>query len=245
MRVRNPSFFVQDDIKLRPNLTVNLGVRAEIHGGYSEVQNHMGGFDPTITNPVTNTLGSIWFAGLNGARTQNFQTKAKVMPRLGFAWQASDNWVVRGGVGQYASLWSMDTVGGPLGFGTGVTGTANDPTSTAHPFGTLPVVQLSGSGAGLPTISGRNPASYITPANPQGNGFIPYTPYNLPIMSGWQWTASVQRRLPANMVVEAQYVGNHWINQEFLADINQLPVSRRGGGQCARPCPQFTGIGIG
>ena len=239
MRARNPSFFVQDDIKLRRNLTINLGVRSETHGGFSEVQNHMGGFDPTLINPVTNTLGSVWFAGLNGGRTQNFETKTKVMPRLGFAWQASNDWVVRGGFGQYSSLWSMDTVGGPLGFGTGVTGTAS-----ANP-GQAPVVELSGTGAGLPTISGRNPASYITPANPQGNGFIPYTPYNLPIMSGWQWTASVQRRLPANMVVEAQYVGNHWNNQEFLADINQVPANKLGGGQAARPYPQFSGIGIG
>ena len=239
MRARNPSFFVQDDIKLRPNLTINLGVRSETHGGYSEVQNHMGGFDPTIINPVTNTLGSIWFAGQNGARTQNFETKTKVMPRLGFAWLPSNDWVVRGGFGQYASLWSMDTVGGPLGFGTGITGTAS-----ANP-GQAPVVQLSGTGAGLPTISGTNPASYITPANPQGNGFIPYTPYNLPIMSGWQWTVGVQRRLPANMVVELQYVGNHWNNEEFLADINQVPASKLGGGQAARPYPQFSGIGIG
>jgi hypothetical protein len=243
MRARNPSFFVQDDIKLRPNLTVNLGLRLEIHGGMTEVQNHMGGFDPTIPNPVTspptNPNGSIWFAGLNGARTQNFETKTKVMPRLGFAWQATNNWVVRGGVGQYAALWSMDTVGGPLGFGTGITGTAS-----ANP-GQPPVVQLSGTGAGLPTISGRNPASYITPANPQGNGFIPYTPFDLPIMNGWQWTASVQRRLPANMVVEAQYVGSHWNNLEFLADVNQVPANKLGGGQSARPYPQFSSIGIG
>jgi hypothetical protein len=239
MRARNPSFFAQDDIKLRPNVTVNLGLRVEIHGGFSEVQNHMGGFDPTITNPVTNTLGSMWFAGENGARTQNFETKTKVMPRLGIAWQPTSNWVVRGGVGQYASLWSMDTVGGPLGFGTGITGTAS-----ANP-GQPPVVQLSGTGAGLPTISGRNPASYITPANPQGNGFIPYTPYNLPVMNGWQWTASVQRRLPANMVLEAQYVGSHWDNLMFEADINQVPANKLGGGQSARPYPQFSGIGIG
>jgi hypothetical protein len=243
MRAKNPSFFVQDDIKLRPNLTVNLGVRSETHGGMSEVQNHMGGFDPTLPNPVasppTNALGSIWFAGLNGARNQSFQTKTKVMPRLGIAWSPTNDWVVRGGVGQYASLWSMDTVGGPLGFGTGVTGTAS-----ANP-GQAPVVQLSGTGAGLPTIAGRNPASYITPANPQGNGFIPYTPYNLPIMNGWQWTAGVQRRLPANMVVEAQYVGSHWDNLHFEADINQVPANKLGGGQNARPYPQFSGIGIG
>jgi hypothetical protein len=248
MRARNPSFFAQDDIKLRRNLTINLGVRSETHGGYTEAENHMGGFDPTLINPVTNTLGTMWFAGLNGSRTQNFATKTKVMPRLGFAWQASDNWVVRGGFGQYASLWSMDTVGGPLGFGTGVTGTASANaafTPTGVYIGQSPVVQLSGTGAGLPTISGRDPASYITPANPQGNGFIPYTPYDLPIMAGWQWTASVQRRLPANMVVEAQYVGNHWNNEEFLADINQVPANKLGGGQAARPYPQFSGIGIG
>jgi hypothetical protein len=67
MRAKNPSFFAQDDIKLRPNVTVNVGVRVEVHGGFSEVENHMGGFDPTLTNPVTNTPGSIWFAGLNGS----------------------------------------------------------------------------------------------------------------------------------------------------------------------------------
>jgi len=244
MRAKNPSFFAQDDIKLRPNLTVNLGLRVEVHGGMSEVQNHMGGFDPTLTNPITNTPGSIWFAGLNGARTKSFQTKTIAMPRLGFAWQASNNWVVRGGVGQYSSLWSMDTVGGPLGFGTGATGSASDPTSTANPFGLGPVVQLSGTGANLPIISGpnaRNPAAY----NGQGNGFLPYTPYDLPIMNGWQWTGSVQRRLPGNMVLEGQYVGSHWENMMFEADVNQLPANKLGGGNAARPFPQYLGIGIG
>jgi hypothetical protein len=235
MRAKNPSFFAQDDIKLRPNVTVNLGLRVEVHGGMSEVKNNMGGFDPTLTNPVTNTPGSIWFAGLNGARTKSFQTKTKAMPRLGFAWQASNKWVVRGGVGQYSSLWSMDTVGGPLGFGSGVTGTASTASTTT------PVVQLSGTGAGLPIVAGRNPALY----NGQGNGFIPYTPYDLPIMDGWQWTASVQRRLPANMVAEGQYVGNHWENMHFEADINQVPANKLGGGQAARPFPQYLGIGIG
>jgi len=241
MRAKNPSFFAQDDIKLRPNLTVNLGVRSETHGGMSDVKNNIGGFDPTLTNPVTNTLGSIWFGGLNGARTQSFQTKTKVMPRLGIAWSPTNDWVVRGGVGQYASLWSMDTVGGPLGFGTATLGS-----TSANP-GQAPVVQLSGTGAGLPLVVGpdRNPADYITPATPQGNGLIPYTPYNLPIMSGWQWTAGVQRRLPAKMVVEGQYVGSHWSNLHFEADINQVPANALGGGQAARPYPQFSGIGPG
>lgn len=252
MRAKNLSFFAQDDIKLRKNLTINLGLRTETHGGFKENHNNMGGFDPNLPNPVAspgpgypvNSMGSIWFAGLNGARTQNFETKTIVMPRLGFAWQPTNKWVVRGGVGQYSSLWSMDTVGGPLGFGSGVTG--NYATTST----TTPVVQLSGTGTNLPTISGRNPASYILPTIndvvvPQGNGFIPYTPYDLPIMNGWQWTAGVQRTLPWKMVAEAQYVGSHWDNLMFEADVNQVPANKLGGGSAARPFPQFTGIGVG
>ena len=252
MRAKNGSVFAQDDFKLRPNLTINLGVRAEIHGGFTEKHNHMGGFDPTLPNPVTspsaafpvNSMGSIWFAGLNGERSNEFGTKTIVMPRLGFAYTPTQSWVLRGGVGQYSALWSMDTVGGAVGFGTGVTG--NLVTSSA----TTPVVQLSGSGANLPIISGRNPASYILPTIAgktviEGDGFIPYTPKDLGVMNGWQWTASVQRRLPQNMVAEAEYIGSHWQNLMFEADINQLPASKLGGGQAARPYPQFTGIGVG
>jgi hypothetical protein len=250
MRAKNPSFFAQDDIKLRPNLTVNLGVRSETHGGSTEIHNNAGGFDPTLTDPVAsttqypvNSLGSMWFAGLNGARTQSYATKTLVMPRLGFAWTMSPNWVLRGGVGQYASLWSEDTVGGPMGFGSGAVG--SETTSST----TTPVVQLSGSGANLPILKGaaaRTPVSYITPANPQGSGgTIPFTPYHLPIQNGWQWTVGLQHTLPGGMVAEAQYVGSHWENMMFEADVNQLPANKLGQGQAARPYPQFSGIGVG
>ena len=250
MRAKNPSFFAQDDFKIRRNLTINLGVRSETHGGAIEKYNNAGGFDPTLADPVagtpalpTNPLGSIWFAGLNGARNQSYQTKTQVMPRLGFAWQLTNNWVLRGGVGQYASLWSEDTVGGTMGFGSGSVGSASSSSTTT------PVVQLSGSGANLPVLTGaaaRNPLSYITPASPQGSGgTIPFTPYSLPIQNGWQWTAGVQRRLPGNMVAEAQYVGSHWGDMMFEADVNQLPANKLGQGQAARPYPQFSGIGVG
>ena len=55
MRANNPSFYAQDDMKLRPNLTVNLGVRSETHGGSSEKYNNAGGFDPTLADPVPST----------------------------------------------------------------------------------------------------------------------------------------------------------------------------------------------
>ena len=240
MRAKNPSFFAQDDFKIRRNLTINLGVRSETHGGAIEKYNNAGGFDPTLADPVagtpalpTNPLGSIWFAGLNGARNQSYQTKTQVMPRLGFAWQLTNNWVLRGGVGQYASLWSEDTVGGTMGFGSGSVGSASSSSTTT------PVVQLSGSGVES-ACSYRRCSSQPTflhhackPLQGSG-GTIPFTPYSLPIQNGWQWTAGVQRRLPGNMVAEAQYVGSHWGNMMFEADVNQLPANKLGRGSRRR-----------
>jgi Carboxypeptidase regulatory-like domain len=235
MRAKVPAAFVQDDIKLLPNLTVNLGLRWEVHQGFSEVNNKAGGFDPTLTNPITNTPGSIWFAG-NGARTKAFATVyGSVLPRIGFAWSPNANWAVRGGVGKYATLWSVDADGSPIGFGTASTGSVS-----ANP-GQPPVVQLSGSGTNLPYIVGpnRDPGAY----NGQGGGNIPYMPYHTPVGQIWQWSLGIERRLPLNMTAEAAYVGSHGSGLQFPVDINQVPANKLGGGQAARPYPQYLGIG--
>jgi Carboxypeptidase regulatory-like domain len=234
MRSKLPAFFAQDDLKLLPNLTINLGLRWEIHGGFSEQNNKAGSFDPTINNPVTNTLGAIWFAGANG-RTQAIKTAyGNVLPRLGFAWTPRSNWAVRGGVGEYATLWSMDVDGSPIGFGSASTGSIS-----ANP-GQAPVVQLSGTGANLPYLApSREPGAY----NGQGGGNIPYMPYNTPVSKIWQWSLAIEHQLPKNMTVEAAYVGSHGSGLQFQADINQVPASKLGGGQAARPYPQYLGIG--
>jgi hypothetical protein len=230
----NPMFFVQDDIKVRRNLTVNLGLRWEIHGGFYNQYNEAGGFNPNLTDPTTGKPGYIWFAGLNGAPTDSFKTQYPiVMPRLGFAWSLTDKWVVRGGVGQYSAMWSGDTAGGEIGFGTESTGNA------AASAGQPPVVQLDGTGANLPySLLGRIPSLYNGQAPP-------YYPYDLPAMKGWQWSGSVQRRLPGNMVLEAAYVGSHWGNLMFEEDINSVPSNELSQGAAARPYPQYANIGIG
>ncbi|HEY3938784.1 MAG TPA: TonB-dependent receptor [Bryobacteraceae bacterium] len=234
MRSKNPALFAQDDIKLRPNLTVNVGLRWEVHGGFSEVHNQAGSFDPTITNPLTNTPGAIWFAGHNG-RNQVMATDYKVfLPRIGVAWSPASVWSVRAGFGEYASLWSMDVDGSPIGFGT-----ANGGSTSANP-GQPPVAILSGTGAGLPFVmASRDPGAY----NGQGNGNIPYMPYHTPVGRIYQWSVSVQRQFGQSFVTEAAYVGSHANGLEFQADINQLPADKLGGGQAARPYPQYVGIG--
>ena len=233
MRSKNPSLFFQDDIKVKPNLTVNVGLRWEGHGGFSEVHKLWGTFDPTLMNPKTNTPGAILF-GANTDRNLIMGSKYDVvLPRLGFAWSPKPNWVVRGGFGIYTTMWSVDVDGSPLGFGT-----ASGGSTSANP-GQAPVATLAGTGAGLPYVRAlTGPGDY----NGQGGGNIPYMPYDTPVGKVYQWSFSVQRQF-RGLVGEMAYVGSHGNGLQFQEDINQVPASKLGQGQSARPFPQYVGIG--
>ena len=229
-RQKSPQFFFQDDFKIRPNLTLNLGMRWEIHGGWSEVHNNIGVFDPTITNPVTNTLGAMWFDPNHG-RDRLMATDYKVfLPRVGFAWSPWTNWAVRGGFGIYAYNWSLDTYGTGLGFGSQNSG------SITNTDNLNPVVLLSGTGTNLPYLSAARGAGDY---NGQG---VNYQPYHTPVARNYQWSFSVQRQLGKGAVAEAAYVGSHATDLAFAGDINQLQYGSFGLGQNARPYPQFGSI---
>src|SRR5258706_13614468 len=82
MRLKSPQLFVQDDIKVFPNLTVNLGLRYVGTTGMSELHNAMGGFDPNLVNPF-GTLGSMWFAGQDNRTTLQKPIWDIFLPRVG------------------------------------------------------------------------------------------------------------------------------------------------------------------
>ena len=114
----NPQTFIQDDFKVLPNLTINLGLRYERQAGWHEVANRIGTFDPTLTNPLTNTPGAMWIAPAGG-RTNLMEGVNVWLPRASFAWSPSSKWAIRGGGGIYSLPWSIDTYSaGALGFGT-------------------------------------------------------------------------------------------------------------------------------
>jgi hypothetical protein len=105
--------FFQDDWKVTPKLTLNLGVRWDLNGTQSERHNRGNyAFDTTAQNPVysqvnqallpagTQLLGGMTFLGVNGApRTFIPMIKTSVQPRIGFAYSLDDMTVVRGGYG--------------------------------------------------------------------------------------------------------------------------------------------------
>ena len=90
-REKLPQIFIQDDYKIKPNLTVNLGLRYQIQTGWSEVKDEAS-FDPTITNPLTNTPGAIWFGSThaNGRTHLQHPVYDNFLPLPGFAYQLNE-----------------------------------------------------------------------------------------------------------------------------------------------------------
>ena len=86
------AFFGQDDFKFTPKLTLNLGIRYEIDQPIYEVNNKQANLNLQT--------GAILYAGVNGnSRALYNPTYNNVMPRIGFAYQATPKFVVRGGYG--------------------------------------------------------------------------------------------------------------------------------------------------
>ncbi len=55
--------YIQDDYRLTAKLTINLGLRWEFDGPFSEEHNNMYTFDPNVIDPTTSKQGGIQFAG--------------------------------------------------------------------------------------------------------------------------------------------------------------------------------------
>ncbi|MGB2664984.1 MAG: TonB-dependent receptor, partial [Candidatus Acidiferrum sp.] len=230
MRMKSPQAFIQDDWKLKPNLTLNLGLRWTGNTGMSEEANRLGDFDQKLINtsgPFAGTAGSIWFAGQNNRTTLQKPVWDIFLPRVGFAWSVKNNTVIRGGVGLFAYNYSMDLYGGEgggqMGFGHAFQGSNSDPNAAAGDTGwiagtgnTTPLY-LSSSAAmmanALPYIEGsRNPASYVT--NPVFSP--PYLPYATRPGEIWEWTLSVEHQFAKDFMASVAYVGSHGFNLQYL-----------------------------
>jgi len=224
-RLKTPQMFVQDDWKVRPNLTLNLGLRYQINHGWNEVHNNESSFDPTIINPATNTPGAYWFGTThtNGRTALIANTYNTVQPRLGFAWARDPKTTLRGGFGLYSYTWSLDTYGGnntSYGMGAAISSAGSDADQTN---GITPITKLGGPG----TVFGTNtPLPYNvasnspTAFNGQSAGYVQY---HTPVPRIMEWNAAVQRAFATDFVAEVAYVGSHGSSLNFPTDLNAIP----------------------
>jgi hypothetical protein len=230
-REKSPQMFVQDDIKLRPNLTVNLGLRYQIQTGWKEVKGNEATFDPTVENPATNTLGAFWYGSTKANGRNSIQSNVYniVLPRVGFSYQVHPDTVVRGGFGVYSYNWSLDTYGQAMGGAFGSKGSVSDTTN-----GVSPVVILSGTGSNLPYIAATtDPSAY--------NGTdVNYNQYHTPVPKIYQWNIGVQQEIGTNMVAGLSYVASHGFDLNFPVDLNQVPGALLGPNDVSsRPYTQY------
>jgi hypothetical protein len=239
-RLKNPQVFFQDDYKVRPNLTLNLGVRYQIRDGIKEVHGNVGTYDPTVVNTANGQLGAYWYGATqaNGRTSLQDNKYSTVLPRVGFAYLAHPNMTIRGGFGMYAYNLSLDTYGSGLGNVLTQSGNYADPTT-----GITPAVIFSGpgtanaTGAPLPFAApGTSPTRF------NGTG-ASYTAFHTPDPKIYQWNLGIQQAMGTNMVFELAYVASHGFDLNFPTDLNQVPTALLSSNDAQyRPNQNYTSI---
>jgi hypothetical protein len=230
------AFYADDTFRVTNKLTLNLGLRYDLQGPWSERFNRQSYFDPTATSWLSNpaaTAGLTNVPGLPGLRGDVFLVspgkrtnipldRTEVSPRVGFAYSYNPKTVVRGG---YGIFWIPNYVS----FGLNPN---NDPVNDA-------TTSYTG------TVDGRVPINTINfPFVPQivppigrTRGTVGTQQYvtqtvqsfaiadlgNHPAGYVQQWNLNIQRDLPGRFFVSAAYVGSKGTHLELYdSEIDQL-----------------------
>lgn len=239
-RLKSPQVFIQDDYKVRPNLTINVGLRYQVRHGWGETHGNMATFDPTVTNPADGSLGAFWYGTTHAnGRTQLQANEYKTfLPRVGFSWLPHPTTTIRGGFGMYAYNLSLDTYGSDMGQEISASGSVADQTN-----GITPITYFGGSGTNVQTGA----ALPYTPASTDPTRFngqdVNETEYHTPTPRIFQYNLSMQNAIGSNMVFEMAYVGSHGQNLNFPTNANAVPLNHLSSNDNAfRPHPLYGAI---
>jgi hypothetical protein len=232
---------VNDDFKVTPHLTLNLGLRYDVMLPYKEVLDRESFFNPTLPNPAADGYpGALMFYG-NGPASCQCSTNIRTYlggwgPRLGLAYAIDDRTVLRA---SYSVMYSRSgAVGGRGGArdGTGTLGYTASAPFGALPDGYNPVFDWD---SGIPPFQ-RAPFfdptlnTGFTHSNPRGGSVTYGDPYIGGHPPRYQnWSFGFQRALSNTTMVSASYVGS---NGHFL----------RGGGRgmwSGQIPPQYLALG--
>ena len=230
--------FIQDDWKVSPKLTVNLGMRWEFGTALGEVQNRVAGIDlatgafeiPKSRQNKTPTLPAGAPVEYVNSNTLMLPTQKNFGPRIGFAYQLDRKTVIRGAGGIfYGNPFPAGTAGYPLNVPFAVTSSVDAPsTGPFDPSTGKPVVPVTNIASGFPSDFLQNydlstVQMFLTvprPKNPTTNN----------------WNLAVQREFFGGTTMEVAYVGSTSshvnagvdVNQPFpTADSSSPPTSRR------------------
>jgi carboxypeptidase family protein len=200
------AWYIQDNIQLRPNLTVRLGLRHELTNGWNEDKGRGANFlfdtngvlvtTPRVASSVYTENNSKWLFG----------------PRVGIAWDpfGKGKTSIRTGFGIHYDL--IDSLRSNLAPLPPFNGAA---TFSNVPF--LPLVPINPStpvppscGPGVP-----NPCTIFTPGGVEPTAKTPTVQ---------EWNFTVEQGITPNSSLRLSYVGSHSYHQLTTIDPNTIPL---------------------
>lgn len=191
--------FVQDDFRLRPSFTLNVGVRYD----YFSVPHER---DDRIFTRSAGGFGA--FRPPDSMYDANYRN---IAPRVGFAWSlgADQHTVIRGGAGFFYSPHSLT--------GAGVSLVQN---SRDEPFRyTFSQAEIQNLGLAYP-ITNANTLQYVEDPNAPWSGDAVSTYYPNPYSI--QWLISFEHMFGNSLSVETAYVGTRGIELNYSREENQV-----------------------
>jgi hypothetical protein len=251
-RAWNLQAFANDDYKITPHLTLNLGVRYLMQSGWSEVQNRWANFDPHLYNSGVNPTdpsgqsnyppgyGANCYAGVNfngyQCPTQQEATVKDIFqPRLGFAWSPKEKWSVRGGYGMFSEMWGGNNYLNTFPAGWQTLGGVASPNNVLTPLGFTLAQGPPTSAIQFPGPAARQPWSL----NGQGTSQMQYHAKAAYVQ---QWSLTIQHEI-GRIGLDAAYVGSRGVHLLFSRNIDQTPAAFLGTGT-GLPYPQYPNGGI-
>lgn len=230
-------FFAQDDWKVSPHFTLNLGLRYDLITPFIEKNDILVNFDPNLTNPLSGQKGvfvipsdktipfldirAVDYGFLTASQTHEgigrglIRTdKNNFAPRVGFAWALGNNSVIRGGYGFFFPTSAAQGIRDPIatnGFNQGVTARKTLEGWPGFQHGISPIT--GGTLKGF----GNQPSGEAVPVGLQD-----------PRVQ--QWNVTFERQIGWNSSVRFSYLGSHAGGLIGGHDLNELPPSNNGFG---------------
>ena len=236
--------YFQDDWKVSPKLTLNLGVRYDVDTPRTERYNRLSYFDLNAPSPLQGTVasgptcpncgnlkGAMMFVGTQNSAYGRHQTPTDLnnwAPRVGFAYNPLKNTVIRGAYGILYAPSMLQAAGTSGSSGTeGFTG--GTALNTSLDNGTTFVASLSNpfpNGIIKPLGAQNGPLSGTLTDIGGSIGDSFFIDYVNPVVQ--QWNLNIQQQITGSWIVQAGYLGSkgqHLPDGESSMTYNQLPDS--------------------
>jgi hypothetical protein len=210
--------YVQDDWKITPRLTLNLGLRYDVVFGLTELHNRRSNFDPYAINPETGMPGVLTYGGV-GDVPESFinRDNNNFGPRFGIAWDpfGDGRTAIRAG---YSLIYAMIESGAMVPDNANALGFSVDTPFVPAGGGPVRAFRFSeGPSALLQPLGSAGGPSAFRGQNVRAQDRNSKTPYMQ------QWNVAIQRSLGWGWTVQAAYVGSKGTNLfGGNYDLNQL-----------------------